>query len=261
MPTALAATSAGESLSYSKLESLSRALGAYLLHWGLGKGERVGLMMPNGLGYHVSLVAALRAALVAVPVNPMYTPRELTHQLSDAGRARACFLAEQLLEPLRDVILGAGVELIIIVPTAGVLAAIDALPAVSFQPPAGTSLSLAQAISKTADLTLERKRIDPSDAAFLQYTGGTTGLSKGAILTHRGFGVGVLQSLSWIQLAVDTSKWSVVAPLPLYHIYPLQIAFITMRVGGVMRLISNPRDPSLVIAEMQRARRSSSSLA
>ena len=121
-----AATSAGESLSYRKLESLSRTLGAYLLHSGLGKGDRVGLMMPNGLGYHVSLVATLRAALVAVPVNPLYTPRELTHQLSDAG-VRVLFLAEQLLEPLRDVILGAGVELIITVPIAGVLASIDAL--------------------------------------------------------------------------------------------------------------------------------------
>src|SRR5262249_44409347 len=156
--------------------------------------------------------ATLRAALVAVPVNPLYTPRELTHQLSDAG-VRVLFLAEQLLEPLRDVIVGAGVELIITVPTAGVLPSIDTTPAGSFRPPTGTSLSRAQAIAQASGLTLHSQPIAPSDAAFLQYTGGTTGVSRGAILTHRSFGVGVLQSLSWIRPAVHTSKWSVVTPL------------------------------------------------
>jgi long-chain acyl-CoA synthetase len=82
-------------------------------------------------------------------------------------------------------------------------------------------------------------QIAAADPAFLQYTGGTTGLSKGAVLTHRSVGAGVLQSLSWMRLAVDTRAWSVVAPLPLYHIYPLQVSLITFQLGGVMRLVAN----------------------
>ena len=114
-------------------------------------------------------------------------------------------------------------------------------------------MPIAEAMARTGGLPLPTVQIAPADPAFLQYTGGTTGLSKGAVLTHRSVGAGVLQSLSWMRHAVDTREWSVVAPLPLYHVYPLQVSLITFQLGGVMRLVANPRDPGAVIAEMKRA--------
>lgn len=245
-----AVTAGTESLSYAELGRLSNRLAAHFAKAGLRQGDRVALMLPNGLAFPIAMAAILRSGLVGVPVNPLYTPRELAHQLADAG-ARCIVLAEALREALEGVILEAGVEQILTAPAAGLLAAIKAEARAAGD--LKQSMSLAAAIAQAGDLPAPPVRIAPRDAAFLQYTGGTTGLSKGAVLTHRSVGAGVLQSLSWIRLAVDTREWSMVAPLPLYHIYPLQMSLITFQLGGVMRLIANPRDPGAVVAEMKRA--------
>jgi len=246
----IAVTAGTESLSYAELGRLAHRLAAHFHAVGLRQGDRVALMMPNGLAFPIAMAAILRSGLVGVPVNPLYTPRELAHQLADAG-VRCIVLAEPLREALEGVILEAGVEQILTVPVAGLLAAIAAQPDAAGEP--RQVMPIAEAMARTGGLPLPTVQIAPADPAFLQYTGGTTGLSKGAVLTHRSVGAGVLQSLSWMRHAVDTREWSVVAPLPLYHVYPLQVSLITFQLGGVMRLVANPRDPGAVIAEMKRA--------
>jgi len=245
-----AVTAGAESLSYAELGALSGRLAAHLARAGLRQGDRVALMLPNGLAFPIAMTAILRSGLVGVPVNPLYTPRELLHQLADAG-VRCIVLAESLREALEGVILEAGVEQILTAPAAGLMAAIAAEGGAADDPK--QVMPLATAIAQAGDTPAPTVQIATADPAFLQYTGGTTGLSKGAVLTHRSVGAGVLQSLSWMRLAVDTRAWSVVAPLPLYHIYPLQVSLITFQLGGVMRLVANPRDPGAVIAEMKRA--------
>ena len=245
-----AVTAGAESLSYAELGALSGRLAAHLARAGLRQGDRVALMLPNGLAFPIAMTAILRSGLVGVPVNPLYTPRELLHQLADAG-VRCIVLAESLREALEGVILEAGVEQILTAPAAGLMAAIAAEGGAADDPK--QVMPLATAIAQAGDSPAPTVQIATADPAFLQYTGGTTGLSKGAVLTHRSVGAGVLQSLSWMRLAVDTRAWSVVAPLPLYHIYPLQVSLITFQLGGVMRLVANPRDPGAVIAEMKRA--------
>jgi len=245
-----AVTAGDESLTYAELGRLSTRLAAHFAEAGLRQGDRVALMLPNGLAFPIAMTAILRSGLVGVPVNPLYTPRELAHQLADAG-VRCIVLADTLREALEGVIREAGVAQILAAPAAGLLAAISADEGAAGDP--AQRGSLAAAIARAGALPPPAVPIAATDAAFLQYTGGTTGLSKGAVLTHRSVGAGVLQSLSWIRLAVDTIAWSMVAPLPLYHIYPLQMSLVTFQLGGVMRLIANPRDPDAVIAEMKRA--------
>jgi len=248
-PHRTAIVSGGESLSYEDLGRLSALLAAHFKGLGLRHGDRVALMLPNGLAFPVALVASLRSGLVCVPVNPLYTPRELSHQLTDAG-VRCIVLAESLLDSLGSVILDARVEQIITAPATDLLASLVARDGTRHAT-SGRVVPLAAALA-AAEQQGSFGSVEPSDPAFLQYTGGTTGLSKGAILTHRCFCAGILQALSWLGHAVDTSRWSVVAPLPLYHIYPLQICLITLKVGGVIRLIANPRDSTAVITEMKR---------
>jgi long-chain acyl-CoA synthetase len=245
-----AVTAGTESLSYAELGRLAHRLAAHFHAAGLRQGDRVALMMPNGLAFPIAMAAILRSGMVGVPVNPLYTPRELAHQLADAG-VRCIVLAEPLREALEGVILEAGVEQVLTAPVAGLLAAIAAQPETVGE--RQQVMPIAEAMARAGRLPLPPVQIAAADPAFLQYTGGTTGLSKGAVLTHRSVGAGVLQSLSWMRLAVDTRAWSVVAPLPLYHIYPLQVSLITFQLGGVMRLVANPRDPGAVIAEMKRA--------
>ena len=239
-----------ESLTYSQLGELSNRLASHFDTFGLRQGDRVALMMPNSLAFVIAMAAILRRGLIGVPVNPLYTPRELAHQLTDAG-VRCIVLAEPLREALEGVIFEAGVEQILTASATGLQHAIaaDQAGAASLS---GPVVPLAAAITRASDDPLPAVKIAAADPAFLQYTGGTTGLSKGAVLTHRSFGAGMLQSISWLRLAVDIRQWSVLAPLPLYHIYPLQIALITLRLGGVLRLVANPRDTGSVIAEMKR---------
>lgn len=240
-----------EVLSYAQLGRYSFALAAHLHRVGLRKGDRVALMLGNGLAFPITLAAVLRSGLIAVPVNPMYTARELEHQLRDAG-VRAIVLTEALHLQHAAVLEAAGVEQALLVPPS------ELMRAIQNSPPAQDSglqaaVSLVSVLAAEEDIAvLDMAAVEPEHPALLQYTGGTTGLSKGAVLTHRSMSAGLLQSKSWVTLAVDASDFSVVAPLPLYHIYPLQMLLLTLSLGGVMRLVANARDTTAVIAEMKR---------
>ncbi len=245
-PDRTIATTGVESLSFAQLDQLAAALSAHFAAAGLRPGDRVAMMMPNHLAFPIALVAILRSGLIAVPVNPLYTARELTHQLADAG-ARCIVLTEPLLALHRPSIDAAAVPMALAVPVAGLLTAIDAAPH------AEAPTAFAHAIASHRGATPAPFQARPADPAVLQYTGGTTGVSKGAILTHRSMSAAALQTLAWIAPALQGAPFTVVAPLPLYHIYPLQMLLIALRQGGEMRLITNPRDPAGVIAEMNRA--------
>ena len=249
-PQRTVATVGAESLSFAQLDRHAAALSAHFAALGLGAGERVALMMPNHLAFPVALVAILRSGMVAVPVNPLYTARELSHQLADAG-VRCIVLTEPLHEQHRSVIAEAGVQHVLTLPGAALTPAIELAarePDAADQP-----TSLAAAIARHLDARPATPKVQPTDPAILQYTGGTTGLSKGAILTHRAMSAAGLQTLSWIAPALQDQLFSVVAPLPLYHIYPLQMLLLAIRQGGVMRLIANPRDGAELLGEMKRA--------
>ncbi|MBN3787155.1 AMP-binding protein [Burkholderia sp. Ac-20353] len=240
-----------ERLSYAQLDEYSRSLAAHFQRAGLCKGDRVALLLGNCMAFPIVLAAALRSGLIAVPVNPLYTARELDHQLRDAC-VRAIVLVDSSYIKHGPLIEAAGVAQSLTVPASGLLRAIETAPVIghdAIQP----TLPLAEVLAQKAPEGADAVSVHPEDPALLQYTGGTTGLSKGAILTHRAMSAGILQSMSWFTLAVDTAELSVVAPLPLYHIYPLQMLLLTLRLGGVMRLVANPRDTSTVIAEMKRA--------
>ncbi|RYF61762.1 MAG: long-chain fatty acid--CoA ligase [Comamonadaceae bacterium] len=245
-------TCGDEALSYAQLGRYSFALAAHLHRVGLRKGDRVALMLGNGLAFPIALTAVLRGGLIAVPVNPMYTARELEHQLRDAG-VRAIVMTEALHLQHAAVLEAAGVEQALLVPPSGLMHAIQSSPSAQ-DTRRQAAVSLVSVLAAQEDIAvLATASVEPEHPALLQYTGGTTGLSKGAVLTHRAMSAGLLQSRSWVTLAVDTSDFSVVAPLPLYHIYPLQMLLLTISLGGVMRLVANARDTAAVIVEMKRA--------
>ncbi|RQS66006.1 long-chain fatty acid--CoA ligase [Burkholderia sp. Bp8963] len=240
-----------ERLSYAQLDQYSRSLATHLQRAGLRKGDRVALLLGNCVAFPVVLAAALRSGLIAVPVNPLYTARELDHQLRDAS-VRAIVLVDSLYIKHRPLIEAAGVALSLTLPASGLLRAIETAPVIGHSAMQAT-VPLAEVLAQEVLEVADAVSVYPEDPALLQYTGGTTGLSKGAILTHRAMSAGILQSMSWFTLAVDAAELSVVAPLPLYHIYPLHMLLLMLRLGGVMRLVANPRDTSTVIAEMKRA--------
>jgi long-chain acyl-CoA synthetase len=244
------ATAGPESLSFAQLDRFATALSAHFAAAGLSPGDRVAMMMPNHLALPIALVATLRSGLIAVPVNPLYTARELAHQLADAG-VRCIVLTEPLHAQHRSVIEAAGVREALTVPATGLIQAIEASDGRASGPV--PLMPLAEAIAQRRAAAPAVVHVRPEDPAVLQYTGGTTGLSKGAVLTHRSMSAAGLQTLSWIAPAIQGQEFSVVAPLPLYHIYPLQMLLLALRQGGVMRLIVNPRDPAAVIAELERA--------
>jgi long-chain acyl-CoA synthetase len=200
---------------------------AYLQHAGIKRGDRIALMMPNCLSFLVGMIGTLRAAAIVVTVNPLYTQRELVEQLSDSG-ARCIMVADPLVPMVRDVLQRTAVEIVITAPVAGVVA-IPAAPQ-PFTP----------------------SHASRRDIAFLQYTGGTTGTSKGAMLTHGSVAASLAQLRSWSGFSLDGQGASVITPLPLYHVYPLAIALMAIATGAENRLIANPRDSAIVIAELAR---------
>ncbi|HZW20415.1 long-chain fatty acid--CoA ligase [Noviherbaspirillum sp.] len=242
-------------LTYAEVDALSQKLGAWLQGRGLQKGDRVALMMPNVLQYPVALAAVLRAGLTVVNVNPMYTPRELEHQLNDSG-AKAIIILENFAHTLQQVVARTGVKHIVMASMGDLLGPIKgtvvnfavrkikkmvpdyALPhAVPFR----------QALSEGAKLQLKKVQIRPDDVAFLQYTGGTTGVSKGATLLHRNVVANVLQNEAWSQPALQkeprVEALTIVCAIPLYHIFALTACCLFgLRNGGLNILVPNPRD-------------------
>jgi long-chain acyl-CoA synthetase len=248
-----ACTMMDRTITYRDLDRLSRAFAAYLQKVaGLRKGDRIAIMLPNILQYPVALAGAFRAGLTVVNTNPLYTPRELEHQLRDSG-AKAVLILENFAATLADVIGETGVETVIVTGVGDLLAFPKsllvnfALRHVKKQVPEYSlpgSVSLTEALSKGKYENLEPVPLGHDDIAFLQYTGGTTGVSKGAVLTHRNMVANLLQTEAWLgpSLRDQTAQMVLVGALPLYHIFSLQGCLTFVRLGAHIVLIPNPRD-------------------
>ncbi len=241
-------------LTYRDLDRLSRQLAAYLQKVArLQKGDRIAVMLPNILQYPVTLIAAFRAGLTVVNTNPLYTPRELEHQLKDSG-ARAIVILENFAHTLDEVRAQTGVETVIVTGIGDLLGFPKSvvtnfvLRHVRKQVPEYSlpgAVAFADALSKGRYENLDPVPLDHDDVAFLQYTGGTTGVSKGAVLTHRNMCANVLQSEAWMgpSLRAQTEQMVLITALPLYHIFSLQANFLLFtRLGAHNVLIPNPRD-------------------
>jgi len=252
----------GRSLTYADLDRLSRDFAAWLRSKGMGKGDRIALMMPNILQYPVALFGAMRAGMVIVNTNPMYTARELRHQLQDSG-ARAIVVVENFAHVLEKVRGEVPVEQVITTQVGDLLGfpkgllinlalkhVKKAVPA--FNLPGATSLN--QALAAGAKLPLEPAGLGLDDLAFLQYTGGTTGVAKGAMLTHRNLVANMLQSKAWmIPAGVGKDTEIVITALPLYHIFALTAnCLVYMAMGGVNVLITDPRDMPGFVKELSK---------
>jgi long-chain acyl-CoA synthetase len=251
-------TCMGKSIKYSDVDALSRAFGSYLQSLGLQQGDRVAIMMPNVLQYPVAVAAVLRAGFVAVNVNPLYTPRELEHQLKDSG-AKAIVILENFAATLQQVVDKTPVKHIVLAAMGDMLGFLKGaivnyvvrnkkkmVPPFSLP----TAVKWNDAVTKGKGLALSPSKAKFDDPAVLQYTGGTTGVSKGATLLHRNIISNVLQSEAWMQPALNHPKkgpppaqLNTVCALPLYHIFAFTICYLlVLRTGGQSILIPNPRD-------------------
>jgi long-chain acyl-CoA synthetase len=250
----------GKSLTFGQVDALSRRLGAWLQGRGLQKGARVALMMPNVLQYPVALAAVLRAGYTVVNVNPLYTARELAHQLNDSG-AEAIIILENFATTLEQVAASTGVRHIIVASMGDLLGGPKGaivnfiIRNVKKMVPAYRlphAVPFKRALAEGSRMTLTPAQLTHEDVAFLQYTGGTTGVSKGATLTHRNVLANVLQSEAWAQPALKRAPQNepliYLCALPLYHIFALTACCLMgMRMGATNILIPNPRDiPGLV---------------
>lgn len=254
-----AAACMGTRLTFGEIDSLSTDLAAWLQHLGLERGARVALMMPNLPQYMVAIAAVLRAGYVVVNVNPLYTPRELEHQLNDSG-SQVILVLENFATTLEEVVERTRVKHMVLVAMGDLLGfwkgrlvnfAVRHLRKMvpEFRLPMDGGCTVTQfvdACEQGSRLTFRRVDVRPEDVAFLQYTGGTTGVSKGATLLHRNVVANILQTEAWFRPMLDRvagSQLTVVCALPLYHIFALTICYLMgARLGMLNLLIPNPRD-------------------
>jgi long-chain acyl-CoA synthetase len=253
-------------ISYGDLDRLSRQFAAYLQQVaGLRKGDRIAIMLPNILQYPVAIAGAFRAGLTVVNTNPLYTPRELEHQLRDSG-AKAILILENFATTLQDVIDETGVETVIVtgigdlLPFPKSLLVNFVLRHVKKQVPEYSlpdSVPFAEAMNKGKYENLEPVALGHEDIAFLQYTGGTTGVSKGAVLTHRNMCANVLQAETWMgpSLREASGQMVLITALPLYHIFSLTAnCLLFIKLGAHNVLIPNPRDFGGFVKELSKYR-------
>ena len=251
----------GTTLNYAALERLSRDLAAFLQGLpGLSRGDRVAVMTPNLLQYPVALFGILRAGMIVVNVNPLYTPRELEHQLKDSG-AKAIVILENFAHTLQQVLGNTPIEHVITTQVGDLLPIPKrwivnlAVKHVKKMVPAWRidgAIGFRTALSRGAAASLEPVAVAREDIAFLQYTGGTTGVSKGAMLTHRNILANVEQTGAWISPSFREGAEIVIAPLPLYHIFCLTSTLMFMKWGSLIVLITNPRDLPALARELGR---------
>ncbi|ACM34728.1 MULTISPECIES: long-chain-fatty-acid--CoA ligase [Diaphorobacter] len=255
----------GKETSYRETDALSRQFAAYLQSLGLVRGDRVALMMPNVPQYPIAVAAVLRAGFVVVNVNPLYTPRELEHQLKDSG-AKAIVIIENFAATLQACIANTPVQHVVLCAMGDRLGLLKGLlvnyvvrnvkklvPA--YQLPGAVRFN--DALAKGAGLQLNKPSLKSDDIALLQYTGGTTGVSKGAVLLHRNVIANVLQSEAWNKPATskipESEQPTAVCALPLYHIFAFTVnMMLSMRTGGKTILIPNPRDLPAVLKELSK---------
>ena len=250
----------GKSLSYAEFEQAATSVAAYLQQTlGLKKGDRIAIMMPNLLQNPTSIFGALKAGLTVVNTNPLYTARELRHQLKDSG-AKAIIVLENFAGTLEEVIADTSVKHVIITRMGDMLDFPKSLVinlVVKYIKKMVPPFSLANAISfKTvlaegSQLSFNSVSLSHEDIAFLQYTGGTTGVAKGAMLTHRNMVANMLQASEWIKNDVINGQEVVITALPLYHIFSLTAnCLVFMEAGANIILITNPRDFEAFVKEL-----------
>jgi long-chain acyl-CoA synthetase len=255
----------GKDLSYGEVDKLSRAFASYLQGKGLVKGDRVAVMMPNCPQYPIAVAGILRAGLILVNINPLYTPRELEHQLKDSG-AKAIVIMENFGTTLQQCIAGTPVKHVVLSSMGDRLGLLKGalvnyvvrnvkkmVP--EFSLPGAVRFN--EALDKGAARAPQPVPIGPDDVAVLQYTGGTTGVSKGAVLLHRNVIANVLQSEAWnepvMQKVPAGEQPTSVCALPLYHIFAFTVnMMLSMRTGGKLILIPNPRDIPGVLKELSK---------
>jgi long-chain acyl-CoA synthetase len=251
-----------KSISYRDLDEMSQALAAYLQSKGLQKGARVALMMPNVLQYPISTAAVLRAGYAVVNVNPLYTPRELEHQLKDSG-AEAIVVLENFATTVQKVIANTAVKHVIVgsmgdlLGFKGVIVNLVIRKVKKMVPDYSIpgAVTFNDAIAAGRGMKFTKPAITRDDVAFLQYTGGTTGVSKGATLLHQNVLANVLQNDAWLQPALKkppiVDNMIIVCALPLYHIFALTACYLLgVRSGGTNLLIPNPRDMAGFVKEL-----------
>ena len=255
----------GKDISYGETDKQSKAFAAYLQGLGLVKGDRVAAMMPNCPQYPIAVAAILRAGLILVNVNPLYTPRELEHQLKDSG-AKAIVIMENFGTTLQQCIAATPIKHIVLASMGDRLGFLKGalvnyvvrnvkklVP--HFSLPGAVRFN--DALDKGAGASPKPVAIGPDDVAVLQYTGGTTGVSKGAVLLHRNVIANVLQSEAWNEPAMKkvpaSEQPTSVCALPLYHIFAFTVGMmLNMRTGGKLILIPNPRDIAGVLKELSK---------
>lgn len=257
----------GKSFSYAQVESQSRHLAAYFQGLGLAPGDRIAIMMPNVPQYPIAVAAILRAGFVVVNVNPLYTARELQHQLRDSG-AKAIVIIENFANTLQQCIADTPVQHVVLAAMGDLLGLVKGaivnyvvrnvkkmVPLFNLP----KAVRFKDAVAKGARSALKPATLGPDDVAVLQYTGGTTGVSKGAVLLHRNLVANVLQSEAWNSPAMASipagEQPTSVCALPLYHIFAFTVnMMLGMRTGGMTILIPNPRDLPAVLKELSKHR-------
>ena len=244
---------AGQTITYADIDRLSRNFAAYLQQrLGVKKGDRIAVMLPNLLAFPIAFLGIIRAGAVQVSVNPMYTARELEHQLNDAG-ADIIVVYNGVSKTVADVINSTGLKTVI---TAGVGDGSGVnLPSPPVDARLQDSKSLAHVLEEGAHAMLEPVKLSDTDLLFLQYTGGTTGLSKGAALSHRNLIANTEQFKAFMPSAIRPGQEVIVTALPLYHIFALMVNFITyFSIGADNWLVPNPRDMDSFVNTLKEAR-------
>jgi long-chain acyl-CoA synthetase len=255
-------TNMGKTLTFAQIDALSRGFGAWLQARGLAKGARVAIMMPNVLQYPIAMFGALRAGCTIVNVNPLYTPRELEHQLKDSG-AEAIVILENFGHVLAQVRAKTALKHIVVTSLGEMLGAKGLIVNLVVRkvkklvPPYELpgAISFKSALAEGAGKTLKTPPLAHDDIAFLQYTGGTTGVAKGAMLVHRNVIAALLQYKAWLLPTVGEERQVIITALPLYHIFSLTVNCLLMTVvGGENVLITNPRDIPAFVKELAKHR-------
>ena len=253
----------GKTITYQELEEATDAFASWCQHEaGLVKGDRIAIMMPNLLQYPVAVFGALRAGLVVVNTNPLYTDRELKHQLKDSG-AKAILVVETFAHTLADVIDDTEIKTVITTRFGDMLSFPKSIlinfvlkyvkkMELPFSLPG--AFSMKEVLAKGAQLPQAQADLNHDDIAFLQYTGGTTGVAKGAMLTHGNMVANILQAHSWVNaVKQDEGNELIVTALPLYHIFALTANCLTyMKLGAMNLLITNPRDMPGFVKELKK---------
>ena len=250
----------GKSITFDQLDKMSKQFGAYLLSRGLEPGDKIALMMPNLLQYPVALFGALRAGLVIVNTNPLYTPREMKHQFSDSG-AKAIVIAENFAANLEKIIHDTPIKTVIVTSIGELLGTVKGtltnfvVRTVKGMVPKynlANTVTFKEALSQGKKFTLPDLDGKPEDVIVLQYTGGTTGVSKGAMLTNRNLIANMLQFRAMIRPFLKEREEVALSPLPMYHIFAFSVnALALMSIGSRTILITNARDIGSILKEFK----------